>query len=45
MLENDEVLFQWCMLIADADNDVGAVVLGMLVKLWVTVRGFLFSTA
>ena len=33
------------MLTADADNDVGAVVLGMLVKLWITVRGFSFTSA
>ena len=45
VLENDEVLFQWCMLTADADDDVGAVVLGMLVKLWITVRGFSFTSA
>lgn len=38
VLENDEVLFQWCMLTADADDDVAAVVLGMLVKLWITFR-------
>lgn len=31
VLENDEVLFQWCTLTADADDDVAAVVLGMLV--------------
>ena len=31
VLENEEVLFQWCMLTADTDDDT-AVVLGMLVK-------------
>ena len=45
VLENDEVLFQRCMLTEDADDDVGAVVLGMLVKLWITVRGFSFTSA
>ena len=42
VLENDEVLFQWCMLTADVDDTDSAVVLGMLVKLWITVRGFSF---
>ena len=45
VLENKEVLFQWCMLTAGAEDDVGAVVLGMLVKLWITVRGFSFTSA
>ena len=45
VLENDEVLFQWCMLTADVDDTESAVVLGMLVKLWITVRGFSFTSA
>ena len=40
-----EVLFQWCMLTADVDDTESAVVLGMLVKLWITVRGFSFTSA
>ena len=32
------------MVTADADDDVAAVVLGMLVKLWITVQGFSFTS-
>ena len=42
IMDNDEVLFQWCMLTADA-NATG--VLEMLVKLWITIRGFSFASA
>ena len=33
------------MLTADVDDTKSAVVLGMLVKLWITVRGFSFTSA
>ena len=45
VLENDEFLFQWCILTADVDDTESAVVLGMLVKLWIRVQGFSFTSA
>ena len=44
-MDNEEVLFQWCMLTADVNDANGAIVLEMLVKLWITIRGFSFTSA
>ena len=45
VLQNEEILFQWCMLTVDVDDTDGAVVLGMLIKFWITIRGFSFTGA
>lgn len=44
-MDNDEVLFQWCMLTTGVSDSDGALVLEILVKLWVTIRGFSFAGA
>ena len=41
--ENDEVLFHWCMLTAEAAEDDAQEVLVMLVHLWITIRGYSFT--
>ena len=40
IMENEEVLFHWCMLTAEAEDKDAEVVFGMLVDMWITVRGF-----
>ena len=45
VMDNDEVLFQWCMLTADVSDADATVVLEMLVKLWIVIRGFSFASA
>ena len=40
---SEDVLFQWCLLTADADDANGKDLLQMIVKLYITIRGFSFS--
>ena len=44
--ENEVVLFHWCMLTAETeDEDARVVFFGMLVDLWITIRGFSFTSS
>ncbi len=45
ILANEDVLFQWSLLSAAVDDDPGKVILQMLAKLYITVRGFAFATS
>ena len=45
VMENDDVLFHWCTLVTDISDTDAAVVLELLVKLWITIRGFSFASA
>ena len=44
IMENEEVLFHWCMLTAESEDKDAEVVFGMLVDMWITVRGFSFAS-
>ena len=41
---SEDVLFQWCLLTVDADNANGKDLLQMIVKLYITIRGFSFAS-
>ena len=43
LCQDDDVVFQWSIVAADWDNKAAEVLLGMMVELWVTVRGFAFA--
>lgn len=45
IFQNEDMLFQWSILTADIDNDVASAVLKEIVDLYVTVRGFAFTTS
>ena len=42
---NDDVLFHWCLLTAESEDAHAQTVFDMLVSLWITVRGFAFTSA
>ena len=44
VMGSEEVLFHWCMLTAETEDKDAEVVLGMLVDMWITVRGFAFTS-
>ena len=43
--QNEDVAFYWCMAAADMDERLATTLLHGIVKLWVTIRGFSFSSA
>ena len=46
VMDNDDVLFQWCMLVTDiSDTDAARAVLELLVNSWITICGFSFPSA
>ena len=45
LLESDDLLFHWCMLTVDIDDSDASDLLGMIVHLWITVRGYSFTSA
>ena len=44
ILQNEEVLFQWCILARDTDG-VATTLLEKIVELYVTIRGFAFANS
>jgi len=44
VIDNDDVLFQWCMLTPQVSDSDAGLVLEMLVKMWITIRGFSFAS-
>ena len=44
VMDNEEVLFQWCMLTTGVSDADAAVVLELLVKLWITICGYSFAS-
>ena len=46
VMDNDDVLLQWCMLVTDiSDTDAALAVLELLVNFWITICGFPFPSA
>ena len=45
VLNNEDVLFHWCMLAAGTDDADATKLLKMMVELYVTIRGFSFATS
>ena len=45
IVENEEVLFEWCMISSDADEPESNELLHMIVELYVTIRGFSFASS
>ena len=46
VMDNDDVLFQWCMLVTDiSDTDAACAVLELLVNFCITICGFSFPSA
>ena len=42
---NEDALFYWSMLSADADEEDAQTLLKMMIELWVTIRGFAFASS
>lgn len=45
VLRNEDILFQWCMLSSDMEDDVASALLKQIVELYVTIRGFAFVSS
>ena len=43
LLKSDDLLFEWCLIAVEADDDKSTLVLGKIVELYVTVCGFAFT--
>ena len=43
--ENEEVLFQWCILTADTSNENAMLLLHMITEFYITIRGFSFAAS
>ena len=41
----DEVLFQWCLLMTELDDDLAVKLRDMIIELYVTIRGFAFANS
>ena len=45
IVENEEVLFEWCMISSNANEPESNELLHMIVELYVTIRGFSFASS
>ena len=45
VIANDDVLFHWCLLSFETDDEDATQLLRMLVDLWITIRGFSFLSS
>lgn len=43
IIEDEDIALYWCMLTMEIEDSEGAVLLGMIVELFITIRGFSFS--
>ena len=43
LLKINDLLFEWCLIAVEADDDISTSVLEKIVELYVTVRGFAFA--
>ena len=43
ILKSEDLLFQWCIISAEADNNIASDVLRHIVELYTTIRGFAFA--
>ena len=42
-MTDEDISFYWCMLTTDVDDDVGTILLSMIVDLYITIRRFSFA--
>lgn len=45
IMKNEDLLFQWCLLASRIDERDGIYVLKRMVELYVTIRGFAFTSS
>ncbi len=45
LLEDNEIHFHWSVMTFDLDEEMSSSVLGEMIKLWVTIRGFSYASA
>ncbi len=45
IMGDEDVQFYWCIVAADMEEEIGTALLQMVVKHWVTIRGFSFAGA
>ena len=43
IITDEDIAFHWSILIGEVEKEEGAVLLGMMVNLFITIRGFSFS--
>ena len=43
ILKSEDLLFEWCIISAEADNNIASDVLRRIVELYTTIRGFAFA--
>ena len=43
LLKSDDLLFEWCLIAIEADDDISTLILEKIVELYVTVRGIAFA--
>ena len=43
IIADEDIAFHWCMLTVEVEEAEGAVLLGMIADLYITIRGFSFS--
>lgn len=44
-MNNEDVLFQWCMLSVELDDKIAIQLRDMIIELYVTVRGYAFANS
>ena len=42
-MADEDIHFYWCMLTTDVDEEVGTILLSMIVDVYITIRGFSFA--
>ena len=45
ILQSNDLLFEWCIIASEADDDIATQVLQRIVQLYITIRGFAFATS
>lgn len=45
VVNNEDVLFQWCMLSVELDDKIAIQLRDMIIELYVTVRGYAFANS
>ena len=43
ILKSEDLLFEWCIISAEADDNIASDVLHRIVELYTTIRGFAFA--
>ena len=42
-MTDEEICLYWCMLTTDIDEEIGTILLSMIIDLYITIRGFSFT--